>query len=246
MELLIITDALKRSSAKRITLVIPYFGYARQDRKDRPHVAITAKLVANLITAAGADRVLTMDLHSGQIQGFFDIPVDNLFAAPVFIDYISKNIKNIDNCVIVSPDAGGINRARIYAQSLKCGLAFIDKRRTSNNVSEVMNVVGDVKNKTVIIVDDIVDTAGTLCNAADALKEKGAKEIFACCTHPVLSNDANKKIQNSNLKELIVTDTILIKNNSPKIKVLSVSNLFAQAIYHIHIEKPLGELFVIE
>jgi ribose-phosphate pyrophosphokinase len=245
MELLIIVDALRRSSAKRITLVIPYFGYARQDRRDRPHVPITAKLVANLMVAAGANRILTMDLHSGQIQGFFDIPVDNLFAASVFIDYITK--MNLDkNIVIVSPDAGGLARARYYAQRLNCGIAFIDKRRPDNNVSEVMNVIGDVKDKNAVIVDDIVDTAGTLVNAALALKEKGAKDIYACCVHPVLSGNAYEKIEKSVIKELIVTDTIPLKNSSSKIKIITVANLFAQAIYHIHIERPLGELFTNE
>jgi len=243
MELLIITDALRRASARRITLVVPYYGYARQDRKDRPHVPITAKLVANLMVAAGANRLLTMDLHSDQIQGFFDIPVDNLFAAPVFIDYFAK-MKDIKDFVIVSPDAGGIGRARFYAKHLGCQIAIIDKRRTDANVSEVMNVVGDVKDKNVIIVDDIVDTAGTLCNAAYALKQNGAKDIYACCTHPVLSDNAYKKIEESVIKELVVSDTIPLRNKSPKIKVLSVANMFAQAIYHIHIEKPLGELFL--
>ncbi len=243
MELLIMTDALRRSSAKRITLVLPYYGYARQDRKDRPHVPITSKLVANLMVSAGADRILTMDLHSDQIQGFFDIPVDNLFAAPVFIDYFSK-FEGIKDFVIVSPDAGGIGRARYYAQKLGCQIAIIDKRRLEPNVSEVMNVIGNVNNRNVIIVDDIVDTAGTLCHAADALKDNGAKDVFACCTHPVLSADAVDKIENSAIKEIVVSDTIPLKRDSNKIKVLSVSKLFSEAIYHIHIEKSVGELFL--
>ncbi|MBN1897875.1 MAG: ribose-phosphate pyrophosphokinase [Spirochaetes bacterium] len=243
VELLIITDALRRASARRITLVVPYYGYARQDRKDRPHVPISAKLMANLMIAAGAHRLLTMDLHSDQIQGFFDIPVDNLFAASIFIENFSK-VKDPKNWVVVSPDAGGIVRARFYAQRIGCQIAFIDKRRKEANVSEVMNVVGEVKNKKAILVDDIVDTAGTLCNAASAIKKSGAIEVFSCCTHAVLSGNAIDKIEKSVIKEMYVTDTIPLRKKSSKIKVLSVANMFAQAIYHIHIEKPLGELFL--
>lgn len=243
MELLIIIDALKRSSAKRITLVIPYFGYARQDRKDRPHVPITSKLVANLLVAAGANRILTMDLHADQIQGFFDIPVDHLYAAPAFVSYL-ETFKDISNYIIVSPDAGAILRARFLAKYLNTEIAIIDKRRSENNVSEVMHIIGDVKGKNVIIVDDIVDTAGTLCNAAKALQDNGAKDVYACITHPVLSGDAYKKIENSVIKELITTDSISLKKKSPKIKVISVAKMFAEAIYHIHIEKSLGELFL--
>jgi len=243
MELLIMTDALKRSSAKRITLVMPYFGYARQDRKDRPHVPITSKLVANLLVAAGANRILTMDLHADQIQGFFDIPVDHLFSASAFIKYL-ETFKGIKDYIIVSPDAGAILRARFLAKHLDAEIAIIDKRRTDSNISEVMHIIGDVKNKHVIIVDDIVDTAGTLCNAAKALQDNGAKDVYACITHPVLSGDAYEKIENSVIKELITTDTIPLKKKSKKLRVISVGKLFAEAIYHIHIEKSLGELFL--
>lgn len=243
MELLIITDALKRSSAKRITLVIPYFGYARQDRKDRPHVAITSKLVANLMIAAGPDRILTMDLHATQIQGFFDIPVDHLFASNVFLSYLNT-FKNIEDYIIVSPDPGAIYRSTFFAQHLDTEIAIIDKRRKTHNVSEVMNIIGDVKGRNVIIVDDIVDTGGTLCNAAKALRKNGAKDIYTCITHPVLSGDAVQEIEKSVIKELITTDTIPVKKKSSKIKVVSVAKLFAEAIYHIHIEKSLGELFL--
>ncbi len=243
MELLIITDALRRSSAKRITLVVPYFGYARQDRKDRPHVPITSKLVANLMVTAGANRILTMDLHATQIQGFFDIPVDHLFALNAFLNYVNT-FKNIKDYIIVSPDPGAIFRSRFFARQLDTEIAVIDKRRTANNVSEVMNIIGDVKNKNVILVDDIVDTAGTLCNAAGALRDNGAKDIYACITHPVLSGDAYEKIEKSVIKELITTDTIPSRKKSSKIKIVSVTKLFAEAIYHIHIEKSLGELFL--
>lgn len=243
MELLIIIDALKRSSAKRITLVIPYFGYARQDRKDRPHVPITSKLVANLLVAAGADRVLTMDLHADQIQGFFDIPVDHLFAAQAFIKYL-QTFKGIKDYIVVSPDAGAIQRARFLAKHLDSEIAIIDKRRTDNNVSEVMHIIGDVKDKNVIIVDDIVDTAGTLCNAAQALKDNSAKDVYACITHPVLSGPAYERLDKSVIKELITTDTIPLQQKSAKVKVISVAKLFSEAIYHIHIEKSLGELFL--
>ena len=243
MELLIITDALRRSSAKRITLVVPYFGYGRQDRKDRPHVPISSKLVANLMVTAGANRILTMDLHATQIQGFFDIPVDHLLASNVFINYF-KTFKNIKDFMIVSPDPGAIFRSRYIAKYFGTEIAVIDKRRTANNVSEVMNIIGDVRNKNVIIVDDIADTAGTLCNAAGALRKNGAKDVYACITHPVLSNDAIAKIEKSVIKEMITTDTIPVRKKSSKVKIVSVTKLFAEAIYHIHIEKSLGELFL--
>lgn len=244
MELLIMTDALKRSSAKRITLVVPYFGYARQDRKDRPHVPITSKLVANLMIAAGANRILTMDLHADQIQGFFDIPVDHLYAASAFVQYFKTLNKKLDDYIIVSPDAGAILRARFLAQHLNADIAIIDKRRTESNISEVMNIIGEVKGKNAILVDDIADTAGTLCNAASAIKKNGAKDVFACIAHPVLSDNAYEKIEQSPIKQLVTTDTIPLKKENKKIKVISVSKLFAEAIYHIHIEKSLGELFL--
>lgn len=243
MELLIITDALKRSSAKRITLVVPYYGYARQDRKDRPHVPITSRLIANMMVAAGANRLLTMDLHATQIQGFFDIPVDHLYASNAFLNYINTFSK-LEKFVIVSPDAGAIFRSRFFAKQLNLDIVIIDKRRMANNVSEVVNIVGDVKNKNCIIVDDIADTAGTLCHAAKALKNNGAKDVYACISHPVLSANANEKIEKSVIKEFITTDTIPFKKKSTKIKIVSVAKLFAEAIYHIHIEKSLGELFI--
>jgi len=243
MELLIITDALRRSSAKRITLVVPYFGYARQDRKDKPHVAVTSKLVANLMVTAGANRILTMDLHAMQIQGFFDIPVDHLYASNVFFSYLAT-LKGIHNSIIVSPDPGAIYRSTLFAQHLNTEIAIIDKRRKAHNVSEVMNIIGNVKGKNVIIVDDIVDTAGTLCNAAHALRKHGARDIYACITHPVLSADSIQKIEKSVIKELIVTNTIPVRKRNPKIKIVNVAKLFAEAIYHIHIEKSLGELFL--
>ncbi|HDD45301.1 MAG TPA: ribose-phosphate pyrophosphokinase, partial [Candidatus Desulfofervidus auxilii] len=206
MELLIIIDALKRASARRITAVIPYYGYGRQDRKVKPRVPITAKLVADLITTAGADRVLSMDLHVGQIQGFFNIPVDHLFAAPVMLDYIKQHFK--DNLTIVSPDAGGVERARAFAKRLGANLAIIDKRRDAPNIAEAVNVIGDIKEKTVIILDDMVDTAGTLTEAAHVLLERGAKEVYACCTHPVLSGPALERLMKSPIKRLVVTNTI--------------------------------------
>ncbi|MDD5065587.1 MAG: ribose-phosphate pyrophosphokinase [bacterium] len=243
MELLIITDALRRSSAKRITLVVPYFGYARQDRKDKPHVPVTSKLVANLMVAAGANRILTMDLHADQIQGFFDIPVDHLFAAPVFKRYFKEEIK-LQDFVIVSPDVGAVFRSRYFAKQLDTEIAIIDKRRPEHNVSEVMHIIGNVKDKNAILLDDIADTAGTLCNAAKALKDQGARDVYACITHPVLSGNAYEKIEKSVIKQLITTDTIPLKKESEKIKVISVSKLFADAIYYIHMEKSLGELFL--
>ena len=244
MELLIMIDAAKRASAGRITAVIPYYGYARQDRKVAPRQPISAKLVANLITVAGASRVLTMDLHAGQIQGFFDIPVDNLFARPVLLHYIKEHFK--DDLVIVSPDAGGVERARAFAKRLKASLAIIDKRRERANVAEVMNIIGDVRGKTAVIVDDMVDTGGTLTKAASALLDKGASAVYACCTHPVLSGNAVQRILESPLKELIVTDTIPLSEEAKKcgkIKVLSVGKLFGEAVRRIHLNESVSVLF---
>ncbi len=245
MELLIMLDALYRASASRITAVIPYYAYGRQDRKDRPRAPITAKLKANLITTAGASRVLTVDLHTGQIQGFFDIPVDNLFAGPpVLIKYFeSLKLKDI---VVVSPDTGSVKLCRALAKRLEANLAIIDKRRPEDNVSEVMNVIGDVKGKTAILLDDMVDTGSSLINAAIAVKEKGARQVYAGCTHPVLSGSAVKKIEESCIKELIVTDTIPLskEKQSPKIKVLSVAELLGEAIKRIHEESSVSSLFI--
>lgn len=245
MELLIIMDALKRASSRRITAVLPYYGYARQDRKVEPRVPITAKLVANLITTAGANRILVMDLHAGQLQGFFDIPVDHLFAAPVLVDYFNQ--KKIENLVTISPDAGGVERARAFAKRLRneSALGFIDKRRPSPGKAEMNHVVGDVKDKNVVIVDDIIDTAGTLIKAAEVLKKNGALDIYAACSHPLLSGPAMERIKNSVLKEVVVTNTIPILNSANgKIKVLSVANLLAEAIKRIHEEASLSSLFI--
>ena len=244
MELLIMIDAFQRASARRITAVISYYGYGRQDRKDEPRVPITAKLVANLVTTAGADRVLAIDLHAAQIQGFFDIKVDHLFAAPVFVDYfISKNVKNL---VILSPDMGGIRRARAYANRLDASLAVIDKRRTGANKAEVLNVVGKVKGKQILIVDDMIDTGGTLIAAVRALIKKGVQEIYVSATHPILSGSAYEMIESSSLKELVVTDTIPLKQGKAKtkIKVLSVAPLLGEAIRRIHENKSVSSLFV--
>jgi len=244
MELLIMIDALKRSSARRITAVIPYYGYSRQDRKVKPRVPITAKLVADLITTAGADRVLCMDLHAGQIQGFFDIPVDNLFATPLLIGAIKERVPG--DITIISPDAGGVERARAYAKRLDVGLAIIDKRRERANVSEVMHIIGDVMGKTCVIVDDIVDTAGTLRNAADSLLQAGASGVYAAITHPVLSGPAVKRIGESSLTELIVTDTIPLRPEaveSGKIHVVSVADQLGEAIRRINNEESVSSLF---
>ncbi|RUM89766.1 MAG: phosphoribosylpyrophosphate synthetase [Thermodesulfatator sp.] len=246
MELLIIIDALRRASARRITAVIPYYGYARQDRKTAPRTPISAKLVANLLTVAGARRVLTMDLHAGQIQGFFDIPVDHLFAAPVLLQYIRETFRD-EELVIVSPDAGGVERARAYAKRLDAGIAIVDKRRPGPNQSEVMHVVGEVKGKVALILDDMVDTAGTMCKAAEALKERGAKEVHGLATHPVLSGPAVERIQKSALKSLVVTDTIPLREEARKIKkiqVLSVAKLLGEAIRRIHADDSVSSLFV--
>jgi len=245
MELLLCIDALKRSSAKNITTVIPYFGYARQDRKVVPRTSISAKLVSNLITKAGADRVVTVDLHAGQIQGFFDIPVDNLFCTPIFARHIKKNIKS-KNIICVAPDVGGTERARALGKSLNVGLAIVDKRRPAPGKSQVMNIIGNVKNKTCIIVDDIIDSGGTIINSAKALKNRGAKEVYTYITHGVLSGDAVKKIQKSVIKKLIITDSIdnQIKVNKAKnIEVLTISNLMGEAIKRISNSTSVSDLF---
>ena len=248
MELLLVIDALRRSSAKNITAVIPYFGYARQDRKVVPRTAISAKLVSNLITNAGAHRILTVDLHAGQIQGFFDLPVDNLFTTPIFARHIKKNLKNKNNndLICVAPDIGGAERARSLGRKINAGIAIIDKRRPAPGKSEVMNIVGNVNKKTCIIVDDIIDSGGTIVNAAKALKQKGAKDVFVYVTHAVLSGIAVDKINKSDIKKLIVTDTIdnskkLTK--SPKVVVLSISNLMAEAIKRISNSTSVSDLF---
>ena len=245
MELLVMTDALKRASAARITAVIPYFGYARQDRKVAPRTPITSKLVADLIATAGIHRVLTIDLHAGQIQGFFNIPVDHLYAAPVMLDEIRARFT--ERVVVVSPDAGGTERARAFAKRLDAGLAIIDKRRSGPNVSEVMHIIGDVAGEVCIIVDDMIDTAGTLCHAAKALKEKGAREIYACATHAVLSGPALERINESCLAEVVVTNSIpqddKVKACS-KLRVLSVAELLAEAIRRINGDESVSSLFV--
>jgi ribose-phosphate pyrophosphokinase len=245
VELLLMIDAFKRSSARRITVVIPYFGYARQDKKVAPRVPISAKLVADMITLAGANRVITMDLHAGQIQGFFNIPVDNLFAAPVLIDYIRNNFR--DELVIVSPDAGGVERARAFAKRLNVELAIIDKRRDSPNQAKAMAVIGDVTDKVAVILDDMTDTAGTLTEAAEAIMHAGAREIHACCAHAVLSGPGIDRITNSVLKSLVVTDTIPLKENAAacdKIKVLTISQLVGEAIIRSFRGDSVTSLFV--
>ena len=246
MELLLMLDAFSRASAKRITTVIPYYGYSRQDRKVSPRVPISAKLVADLITAAGASRVLTVDLHAGQIQGFFDIPVDNLFATPVLLKEMQERLRN-GPVAVVSPDPGGVERARAFAKRLNAPLAIIDKRRARANEVAEMRVVGDVEGQTAVIVDDIVDTAGTLAAAAAALRDAGATEVVACCTHPVLSGPAIDRIQDSTLTSLVVTDTIPLRpvgRECKKIKVLSVARLIAEAIRRTHREESISSLFV--
>lgn len=243
MELLIMIDALKRASAGRINAVMPFYGYARQDRKSKSREPISAKLVANLIEAAGADRVITMDLHAPQIQGFFDIPVDHLYASPLIVNYFIN--KKLDDIVVVSPDVGGVTRARSLATKLDAPLAIIDKRRPKPNVSEVMNIIGDIANKNCIIIDDMVDTAGSIVNAAKVLKDMGTKDIYVACTHPVLSGPAFERVQDSAIKELVVTNTIPLPANKPvdKIKVLSVAPLFAEAIKRIYEGLSLSKLF---
>jgi ribose-phosphate pyrophosphokinase len=242
MELLIMVDAARRASAARITAVIPYFGYARQDRKDRPRVAITAKLVANLITHAGVDRVLTMDLHAAQIQGFFDIPLDHLYASAVFTEHFRQ--KEIPNLCVVAPDVGSITLARAYSKRLNASLAMVDKRRPRPNVSEVMNVIGSVKEKNVVLFDDLIDTGGTITSAANILREKGAKEVYAACTHPILSGNAIEKIEKSVLTKLTVTDSVPGKLVHEKIEVLSCAKVFSDAIKRIHNEESISSLFV--
>ncbi len=246
MELLITLDALKRASARRITAVIPYYGYARQDRKPGPRTPITAKLVANLITAAGADRVLTIDLHAGQIQGFFDIPVDHLYARPVIVSDIKKQFPDQDNVMIVSPDVGGVVRARSLAGKLGADLAIVDKRRERANASEVMNIIGEVAGRDCILLDDIVDTAGTLCNAAKALMEKGAKSVSAYATHGVLSGPAIERVENSLLTSLVVTDSIAMTEagkNCRNIRALSIAQLLAEGVRRISDESSVSSLF---
>ncbi len=244
VELLIMIDALKRASAARITAVVPYYGYARQDRKDRPRVAISAKLIADLLTTAGANRALFVDLHAAQIQGFFNIPVDHIFASPVLVSHF-KELK-LPNLTVVSPDAGGVERARHFAQKMEVPLAIVDKRRTDINVAEVMHVVGDVNGKTCLIIDDIIDTAGTLVKTVDALFASGAKAVYACASHAVLSGPAIDRIANSRLEQLVVTDTIPLREAAhklPKIKVLSIAGLLGTAIENIHLETSVSTLF---
>ncbi|RJP84514.1 MAG: ribose-phosphate pyrophosphokinase [Desulfobacteraceae bacterium] len=245
VELMLMIDALKRSSVRRITAVIPYFGYARQDKKVAPRVPISAKLVADMLTTAGAHRIITMDLHAGQIQGFFNIPVDNLFAAPVLIEYMRK--ENTQDTIIVSPDAGGVERARAFAKRLDCGLAIIDKRRDAPNKAKAMAVIGDVRGKRAVILDDMADTAGTLTEAAKALAGEGAREVHACCTHPVLSGPAIDRITDSVLETVVVTDTIPLSDKGracSKIKVLSISSLIGEAIIRSHTGDSVTSLFI--
>lgn len=242
MELLVIADALKRASARRITAVIPYYGYARQDRKAEPRVPITSKLIANLITVAGIDRVLTMDLHARQIQGFFDIPVDHLYARPVLLEYF-QNLK-LHNPIVVSPDAGGVERARAFAKLLNADLAIVDKRRPRPNEAAIMNIIGDVKGRNAIILDDMIDTAGTLTKVADAIKIAGALKVYAAASHGVLSGEAIEKIKISSLEEVAITDSIVHKKDLPKIKILSIADLLAEAIKRISTDQSISELFV--
>jgi ribose-phosphate pyrophosphokinase len=244
MELLVVIDALKRASAGRITAVLPYYGYGRQDRKVQPRVPITAKLVADLLTAAGVDRVMALDLHAGQIQGFFNIPVDHLFAAPVIIDYLGK--KDLQDAVIVSPDAGGVERARAIAKRLKAGLAIIDKRREGPNVAVFMHLIGEVENRDVVIIDDMIDTAGTLIQAAAALEREGARRIIACGVHPVLSGPAVERIKAAPLEEVVVTNSIPVseEKRAARVTVLSVAPLLGEAIRRIHDEESVSTLFV--
>ncbi|MGH7833713.1 MAG: ribose-phosphate pyrophosphokinase [Candidatus Binatia bacterium] len=246
MELLLMLDAFKRASALRITAVIPYYGYARQDRKVLPRVPISAKLVADLLTTAGASRILTLDLHSGQIQGFFNVPVDNLYATPVLLDYIKQRL-NRDEITMVSPDAGGVERARDFATRLNASLAIIDKRRAGPNVVAEMNIIGDVEGQVAVLLDDMVDTAGTLATAAEALKREGAKMILGCCTHAVLSGPAIEKINASPIEELVVTNSVPLQPEAQKckkIKVLSVARLIAEAVRRTHDEQSISSLFV--
>ncbi|OFV93709.1 MAG: phosphoribosylpyrophosphate synthetase [Acidobacteria bacterium RIFCSPLOWO2_02_FULL_61_28] len=245
MELLLMMDALKRASARRITPVVSYYGYSRQDRKDRPRVPISAKLVADLLTAAGADRALTMDLHAPQIQGFFEIPVDHLLAAPVLVEYFHQ--LNLPNLTVVAPDAGGVERARFFAKKMNCALAIVDKRRVDVNEAEVMHVIGDVEGRTAVVVDDIIDTAGTLVKTSDALLTQGATAVYACCTHPVLSGEAVNRICQSRITQVVVTNSIPLADSAQKcgrIEVLSVAPLLGRAIQSIHEETSVSTLFI--
>jgi ribose-phosphate pyrophosphokinase len=245
MELLLMIDALKRASARRITAVIPYFGYARQDRKDKPRVPISSKLVADLLTTAGADRALIVDLHAPQLQGFFNIPVDHLFASPVLVDHFRK--LNLPNLTVVSPDAGGVERARFFSKKMDAALAIVDKRRVEVNVAEIMHVIGDVEGRSCLVIDDLIDTAGTLVKTASALIENGASRVYACCSHPVLSGPAVENISRSCLQEVVVTNTIPLgaaAKLEPKIKVLSIAGLIGRAIQSIHEETSVSKLFL--
>ena len=241
MELLIMVDALKRSSAKSITAVVPYYGYARQDRKAEPRVPISAKLVANLMETAGITRVVTVDLHASQIQGFFDIPVDNLYGAVLFNDYVKS--KNLKNPIVASPDIGGVARARYFAKTMKLEMVIVDKRREKANQSEVMNIIGNVEGKDVIIIDDMIDTAGTMVKAAQALKNLGATSVMACCTHPVLSGPAYERIENGALDELVITNTIPITRESNKIKILSTAKMLGEVIRRVYNNESVNSLF---
>jgi ribose-phosphate pyrophosphokinase len=241
MELLLLIDAAKRASASRVTAVIPYFGYARQERKDQPRVSIAAKLMANMLTSAGVDRILTMELHAAQIQGFFDVPVDHLYGSTVLVDHVRTF--NLDNFVVVAPDVGSLKMVRAYAQRLGVSLALIDKRRPRPNEARVMNIIGDVEGRNALIIDDIVDTAGTLTRAAQAIKEEGALDIYAACTHGLLSGPAYDRIESSPIEKLIITDTIPLKRPSDSIEVVSVSGLFAKAIRHIYTDRSVSTLF---
>jgi len=245
MELLLMIDALKRASARRITSVIPYFGYARQDRKDKPRVPISAKLVADLLTTAGADRALIVDLHAPQLQGFFNIPVDHLFASPVLVDHFKR--LNLPNLTVVSPDAGGVERARFFAKKMDSALAIVDKRRSEMNVAEVMNVIGDVNGRTCLVIDDLIDTAGTLAKTASALMQNGASQVYACASHPVLSGAAVENISQSCITQVVVTNTIPLSEaakQEPKIKVLTIAGLIGRAIQSIHEETSVSRLYL--
>ena len=242
MELLLLIDAAQRASAARVTAVVPYFGYARQERKDQPRVSIAAKLMANMLTTAGVNRILTMDLHAPQIQGFFDVPVDHLYGSAVFIDYV-RNL-DLDNMVVVAPDVGSLKMARAYAKRLHAELAVIDKRRPVQNEAEVVNIIGEVEGRNVLLIDDIIDTAGTITNAANALRAEGALKIIAACTHPLLSGPAYERIEHSAIDRLIVTDTVPLKRPSPDIEVVSVASIFADAIRRIYTDESVSTLFV--
>ncbi|MEX0772422.1 MAG: ribose-phosphate pyrophosphokinase [Balneolales bacterium] len=241
VELLMLIDAAKRASVDRVTAVIPYFGYARQDRKDQPRVSIASKLMANLLTNTGADRILTMDLHAPQIQGFFDIPLDHLYASSIFVEYFQNN--PIPDLVVVAPDVGSLKMARSYSKRLNAGLAFVDKRRPSQNIAEVMNIIGEVKDKNILLVDDLIDTGGTITNAAVALKERGARQIMAASTHPILSGPAYQRIEDSPIDLFLVTDTVPLKKPSDKIVVLSVAGIFAESIRRIYTDDSISTLF---